>query len=132
MSLDNLTKQEAYEKIRAWFSRPNAVYGMDPQEANCVYRAEQDPHSEIRCAVGCLIPDDIYDPAWEGQTIFLLSGNGRLSTPARELGLREDVVQWLETVQVLHDRCANEDFQMRHFLSELDIFAREADLQVVA
>lgn len=31
---------------------------------NCVYRA-----GTSKCAVGCLIPDDIYDPLIEGRTV---------------------------------------------------------------
>src|SRR6188472_1396689 len=47
-----MTKQEAYDKIVAYFSMPTAQFGWG--EDQCVYL---DMESRARCAVGVLIPE---------------------------------------------------------------------------
>lgn len=50
-----MTTQEAYETIRAYFSRPDAVLARGTK-GECQYRT---PDGNA-CAVGCLIPDELY------------------------------------------------------------------------
>jgi hypothetical protein len=54
------SNQEAYEKIFRWFSQPSVAFGYDTSTGNCVYRGNNWRGSNIRCAVGCLIPDELY------------------------------------------------------------------------
>ena len=64
---------------------------------NCVYRAPDG----LRCAVGVLIPDDLYDPEFEGVGVDSL---------IREL-FNEDLADWrdhrklLLALQHVHDKC---------------------------
>lgn len=53
----NPTTQEVYEFIRAYFSRPNARLAK-VDGVQCVYRDRIDG---AKCAVGCLISDELYD-----------------------------------------------------------------------
>lgn len=57
----NPTTQEVYEHIRAYFSRPDAV--LAKFQSSCVYR---DPDGN-KCAVGCLISDELYDAPIEDE-----------------------------------------------------------------
>jgi hypothetical protein len=54
--------QEAYELMRAWLTRPGAAISLD---SVCMYRSSDGN----RCAVGCLIPDNLYDDSIEGGTV---------------------------------------------------------------
>lgn len=56
--------QEAYERIREFFSRPDAQLAKrgDGGMPACFYRGDSNPASPLRCAVGCLIPDELYVP----------------------------------------------------------------------
>jgi hypothetical protein len=83
------TLQDAYETIRAHFTKPDAVIAnvnllpiADPEEGDtmigsggngCVYRYRGIPESPIRCAAGVLVPDDEYSPEAEGQNYDVLS-----------------------------------------------------------
>lgn len=55
--VDSLTTQEAYERIRTYFTRPDAVLARNPMSGTCYYRDSEGN----KCAVGCLIPDELYD-----------------------------------------------------------------------
>jgi hypothetical protein len=59
-----MTIDEMYIQMKEHFSKPDAVLGKTG--INCLYRLDSDPLSPVRCAVGCLIPDDKYNPVWEG------------------------------------------------------------------
>jgi hypothetical protein len=53
--IDVPTLQKTYDKIKAYFSQPNACLAKDPNNGYCFYRTEDGK----RCAVGVLVPDDI-------------------------------------------------------------------------
>lgn len=62
----------------------------------CVYL---DPKSGRKCAAGCLIPDDLYDPAWDvgGVNVMVLWSAGALPNVSyHDLGL-------LRKLQIIHD-----------------------------
>lgn len=58
-----MNTQEAYEHIREYFSRPDAVLAKEGEGAGlrCFYRMPDGTGNA--CAVGCLIPDDLYNLA---------------------------------------------------------------------
>ena len=68
------TKIDVIDEIIAHFSKPEADYGLNGDYGQCVYRG---PNNK-RCAIGCLIPDEIYDPVWDleilGRTGFANPG----------------------------------------------------------
>lgn len=65
----------------------------------CCYRLEfPDSAKVLRCAVGCLIPDEIYKQEFEGRSISGLVKDGQTWTiPHEHFAL-------LEALQRLHDR----------------------------
>lgn len=56
--------QAAIDAVYAWFSRPYAERGSTTG-GSCVYRGDEDPKSHVRCAIGCLMPDELYDSEFE-------------------------------------------------------------------
>jgi hypothetical protein len=89
-----MTTQEAYEQIKAFFSLPGAQLSQDTSHL-CYYRHPDNPR--IRCAVGCLIPDDLYKREKEG-----VSASGVMEK--FELPLLDDVnPEFLDEVQRMHD-----------------------------
>lgn len=59
----------------------------------CAYRGDRG----LRCAVGCLLPDDLYDPSMEGQSCFKGSDVGAIM---QRLGYDPGL---LELLQAIHD-----------------------------
>ncbi len=48
-----MTKQEAYNRIKSYFSLPGTTFGWDEEDGSCVYVARDG----ARCAIGVLIPE---------------------------------------------------------------------------
>lgn len=119
-----MNTQEAYEAIRDYFSRPHAVLakGVDDFGGDeCKYRNE----SGDKCAVGCLIPDGIYTPAFEGTALY-----GLLKKSPLLKGYLWDVEpEFLANAQYAHDKLARD---ARAFVTTLDLLARAHGLQVSA
>ena len=122
-----MTTQKAYERIRAWFLRPGAVFGFDREEGNCVYRGGSKPYSRVRCAVGCLIPPKNYTDQLEGMGPHQLV---IYELPDLFAGIN---VKFLEQAQTLHDNeaCKVEP-SIPNFIAELDKLARQFKLEVVS
>lgn len=137
-----LSKREIIAKIREHFTKPGAQfgyaseYGETFEEAElgngvCVYRGDADPHSEIRCAMGVLVPDELYSPAMESELAgSLLDGRMAYDDIAEEdvqlPSLRhlfaENVTgDFLRACQKAHDDTANEEGgTIETFLERLD------------
>lgn len=60
-----MTNQEAFNKIVA---RLMDGMGQAADRSGCMYRAP----NGLKCAVGCLIPDDEYDPRMESRKVSRL------------------------------------------------------------
>lgn len=141
-----MTIEQAYRKIRAYFSAPGADFGYDVSSASCVYRTEDGR----KCAVGCLIPDTKYDPRFEGEGLLELLHDGLgFLLPNENV---ERFEEFLLAAQRTHDRRAEgrtyteEGFpiwveelsgHMRKiessipaFLRDLDALAREYEVAV--
>lgn len=127
-----MTTQEAYDKIRAHFSQPNAVFGYDHSEMVCVYRGRYENTNPVRCAFGVLIDDEDYYEAMEGNSVTtLLIGDGEDISPYLAPGKYADLdLGFLERVQETHDHCATTKRSVTAFLGELDQLAKLHDLTV--
>jgi hypothetical protein len=66
-SLELGTKREVFEQVRDHLLSQNAK-SVD-QRGECKYRSPDG----LKCAIGCLIPDDVYTPAIESETVTGLS-----------------------------------------------------------
>lgn len=97
----NLTKAEAKARIIAHFTK-DPRFGVE--DGDCLYRASEGR----KCAVGCLIPDELYNPAWEHQIGI-----------ASALGASPDLALFLEKAQEIHDR-TSADGTMADFLKYME------------
>jgi hypothetical protein len=118
-----MTVDEIYNQIKEYFSRPDAVFGMKDRgrDGNCVYRLDNDPSSPVRCAVGCLIPDDLYNSDWERGGVNALI-NQRPDFAAA-IGVTQDseAHKFLVVVQPLHDGFARDEAStVKDFLNRLE------------
>lgn len=117
-----MTTQEAYEAIREYFSRPDAVLARD-EYGDCLYRTPEGN----KCAVGCLIPDEVYTPDMEGVGIDSLLDCGE--RPVRPLCQTLAGVDrhFLSAAQESHDGAED----VESFLADLDWLAQRYGLDVV-
>lgn len=118
----NLSKLEIITKIREHFSEQGALAWDDKAEI-CKYRT---PNGQ-KCAVGALIPDELYDPSYEGKAVQTI--NMFAKQDFDEFLFDPKLEPFLTYLQDLHDRAAetfNEDpaRALAHFQSDLDHFAR--------
>jgi hypothetical protein len=92
-----MTLQEIYSTVRTHLLTQNDK-ALGPLGA-CVYRTADGR----RCAVGCLIPDDIYEPELEGNAYF----SGRVIVALKKAGVFVNAEQniWglLGDLQQVHD-----------------------------
>ena len=114
--------QEAYAKIRRYFTKPGAMLAQG-EDGSCFYRRTVGGRVR-KCAVGCLIPKAKYSKEIEGRSISSI-----YSLPAmRELFAEVDG-GFLEEVQTLHDA---ESVDADDFVAHLDELAEDFGLVVVA
>jgi hypothetical protein len=121
-----VTTQDAYDRMRAWFTQPDVVmaYGPSPSfpddrgaDTNCLYRA---PNGG-RCAIGCLIPNELYNPEMEGSAITALYGfNDTIDALFKDAD-----IDFLMRAQDAHD----ESHDIPTFLAKLDAVARKHHLE---
>ena len=134
-----MTKQEAYERIRAHFDA-DPRYGYRPETAErdstCLYLTDDG----AKCAVGCLIPDgspmqEAQGGVWTLTRDYTAEFNAVFGTTFEvgnvEWG-QDEFVSFLSEVQSRHDTCAMRNDPMPAFLSELDRVAEYHGLQVVS
>ena len=63
-----MTNQEVYDKVKAHLLTQNAK-SISKKYALCKYRMIR---STKRCAIGCLIPDNLYEKEMEGNAVHNL------------------------------------------------------------
>lgn len=137
-----MTEQEAYNKIRAWFTRPTAKFGYnqnegDEREGMCVYRGNGKAGSRTRCAVGCVLPNELYSPDMEGMAFGLeprspalrrgVSFEAKFPEAASYIG---EAGLFLSMAQEIHDDAANSERSLESFIASFDEFAVERGLEV--
>jgi len=149
-----MTTQEAYERMRAYFSRPGAkrAVTINPDAEDdpmCCYRT---PEGDA-CAAGCLIPDEVYDPVIEQSSISeVMRGTvplrvegawteKKVAVPQIAAALEGIDRRFLDEAQHLHDRstvsCYDENGNyvetpntVETFIRDLDKWADECGLDV--
>lgn len=137
-----MTTQEAYEGMREFFSRPEAVpaksadachYRFDPSKVPAGYDPDMadkrvaEAHygaAPLRCAFGCLIPDELYRPEMEGVWALALIEGGQLGTMFDEA---DD--NFIAKAQRLHDDY--DTVTAQDFVRKLDWLAKEFGLEVI-
>lgn len=115
-----MTAQEAYEGIHAWFSQPGKELSkLTNTITHCYYRH---PNGRDRCAVGCILPDNLYDPLMEDVPFPRLL---RVSPEICQLLGDDGTEDFLRNAQNLHDRAKS----VKDFLDKLDVYALEFGLE---
>ena len=107
------TVDEAYRLVRNHFAKPDAVLGKSECGTKCQYKTQT---NGAKCAVGCLVPDDLYTRDMEGRNwgnLIEWADNGGSEYPklsAFILGLADtpEVARFLAIAQKLHDICASD------------------------
>lgn len=131
-----MTTQEAYEAIRLYWTQPGVQLskrmlplagGMGGPTPGCFYRS---PEHGGGCAIGCIIPDDIYTPEMDTD----VHGEGTaIDTiidyyPEVEDLFQDVEQQFLIVAQHAHD--AGTTKTPEDFVARLDQVARDFDLTV--
>lgn len=92
--------RETFEKVKAHLlaqGKQAKHDGADGAPAWCCYRV---PGTDLKCAIGCLIPDDVYSPDIEGGCVYDLPTNMLRSLGAEGRDVR---MRFLELLQNIHD-----------------------------
>ena len=98
-----MTNQEAFDKVVAFLTKQNCR-SMSVNGLYCAYRGI----GGMKCAVGCLIPDDEYDPKMDGLgSLDIRSILKDFSIPS----LNGIAVDLLESLQRVHDNVSPEYWQ---------------------
>lgn len=73
-----MTNQEVFDKVAMHLLTQKRM-AIQPNSQSCQYRTvvkEADgTETTLKCAIGCLIPDDVYSPAMEGSRVYTLIRN---------------------------------------------------------
>lgn len=95
-----MTKQEVFETVaRHLFAQGRQAMTLD---AGCMYRGPDD----TKCAVGCLIPDEMYSPDMEFKAVAaLVAGKDDLGYFLPDVVLENQGL--LTTLQGVHDSSGN-------------------------
>ncbi len=126
-----MNTQLAYEGMRAYFSRPDAVLAktieiddFGDEAPSCRYR-DLDGNA---CAAGCLIPPALYKETFEGTSITALTSTRFTADPELKRFFADTDTTFLSKAQNLHD-CESND--AKHFVEQLDELAADYGLELV-
>jgi hypothetical protein len=112
--------QDAYAAMRRYFaSKPEGEPAKAGNAYTCVYRGENVKEnvangvdfSGRRCAIGCLIPDALYDPKLEacGGVVNLRAEGGVIGQRVLDfLGITDENISAWSDLQNAHDRSSDE------------------------
>ena len=118
------TKQEVVDAIKAHFANVT-TYAYAPGNrdvtgaiARCYYRSPEG----YKCAIGCLIPDEMYDSKWDrsysgGLSVNRVIEDGQISGI---FNIDNYSVNWLRVIQNWHDHCAGTGAAISVFIDGLD------------
>lgn len=110
--------QEIFDRVAKHLLTQNAKsINTDNGRPECRYRS----NDGLKCAVGCLIPDEFYTSSMEGVGIR----NLKVSGPLRRAGVvdTQEDLNFLFSLQRIHDDSPPEEWSYR-----LAILARQHDL----
>lgn len=129
MSRPTYTNQEVFDRVATHLLKQGRKALAPPSRSfeapKCMYRLECEDGTVLRCAVGCLIPDDRYEERIENKTFRSAEVNLR---DFLEFEPTDEQVRMLELLQMeVHDIAAPEDWPM-----QLRALAKEFGLSTVA
>lgn len=97
-TLHEYTMQEVFDFVGNHMLKQNetSVKSWDGEET-CMYRLQKEDGTILRCAVGCLIPDEDYTSNMEDKTILNMQEQGIINIQSM------DVINLLTSLQETHD-----------------------------
>lgn len=116
-----MKKQETFEFVaRHLFTQ--GVKAVDPAHGRCMYRGQ----NKTTCAVGCLIPDEVYETSMENRRVLsLMSSFGDVLPKffSRQIDL-------LGALQAVHDDSPDSRFTTAYLRSRLKMVGRRYSLRI--
>lgn len=92
--LKSMNDKQAFDYVREFLLK-QGMRSHRGRPTDCAYRG----YGGLKCAVGCLIPDEKYLPWFEGESVTALEERGCLE----EIGIDHLSVHMLDDLQSLHD-----------------------------
>lgn len=101
-----MTRQEIFDKVAAHLLTQGRR-SVDDETNECVYRHRDG----AMCAVGCLIPPELYDPKMEGVSV---DHSPRVKRALNDVGivLDSEMDRFLRDLQLIHDEARPEDWKV--------------------
>lgn len=96
-----MTAQEIFDKVFEHLVSQGRRSVRDMSHF-CQYRLVLDSGEVLKCAVGCLIPDELYDPDMEGLTVTQLFRD--YPQIMQKAGI-DNFLELLKRLQSVHDGC---------------------------
>lgn len=129
-----MTLQELYDIVWKHFVIEKGLASINPHTRLCCYRSPDG----AKCAIGVVIPDEIYDPQMENRSIrMLIEGLGSFAAIPSIAKLFEGIpIDTLGDLQYCHDKAAeysihHSDFDFHAEIKErLESFSRTYNLQI--
>lgn len=98
-----MTRQEVFNKVWDWFIVQKNPQSVDYEEEDCKYRIFKEDKT-LKCAIGCLIPDDLYEPKMdEGAGYNCKSLLLIYPTLKKTLDIKDEDFEFLSDLQTAHD-----------------------------
>jgi hypothetical protein len=100
-----MTRQEIFNKAWFHFVTKRRSFAIN-QNAQCVYRTK----NGAKCAIGCLIPDNLYSPKMDEAPDITASviHNVYVQKALKKIGIRyKGNEKFLTAIQWAHDACAS-------------------------
>lgn len=88
-----MTKQETFDIVVAHLRRQGQKSKLKTGKIKCLYRGPRG----LKCAAGCLIPDELYSPEMEGKTWW------QLTTKYPQLNELGHDLRLVDVLQATHD-----------------------------
>ncbi len=88
-----MTNQEVFDTVVNHLRQQGQQCVSDDDEIGCAYRGP----NGMKCAVGALIPDELYDEAFEGKNVY----QDEIGLVLRDLGIERGLAAELQNI---HDR----------------------------
>ena len=107
-TLSQATEQEVFDQVYIHLLTQNK---KSRDRTTCLYR-----YNGLKCAAGCLISDNEYQPEMEGRNWYLLYTNFNITNNHHNL---------INDLQIIHDKKAVEDWE-----NELSILAESYSLTI--
>ncbi len=117
-----LSKQNVFDTVVA-HARKQGEQAINDFNASCYYRK---PGSDLKCFIGALIPDNLYDSRMDEMTPDGMPSKTQDSNDAsqlfenypdvmKEIGLSDDMVPFLMNLQGIHDNFPAKDWDAKLF-----------------